>query len=92
VFHLQYTVSDQQQKVIGNRAKGFREAFPANKKKTNVYYKAHHLLFVDLAKQCAVGFFLELSQLHSRCSSDLSSFHWIANPPPPKQNVIKTFL
>ena len=64
MFHPQYTGSDQQQKVIGNRAKGFREAFPANKK-SNVYYKAHHLLFVDLAKQCAVGFFLELSQLHS---------------------------
>lgn len=70
------------------------------RKDPNVYYKAHHLLFVDLAEQCAVAFFWSSSEQLGQLELGQSSFHWIANPPssspppspPCKQNVIKTFL
>ena len=86
-------------KVIGNRVKGFVRSSQL-RQDPNVYYKAHHLLFVDLAKQCAVAFFWSSSEQLGQLELGQSSFHWIANPPssspppspPCKQNVIKTFL
>ena len=63
----------------------------------NVYYKAHHLLFVNLAELCAVDFFLELSQ-QQQCEKQLLGTKWLSleckstSSNPCKQNVIKTFL
>ena len=49
----------------------------------NVYYKAHHLLFVHLAKLCAVDFFWSSHSSSAKSSCwGRSGFHWSANPPP----------
>jgi len=58
----QYIGSDQQQNVIGNKVKGFCEAFPARREKTQMFITKHTICFLWTLPNSVQWIFLELSQ------------------------------
>jgi len=54
--------SDQQQNVIGNKVKGFCEAFPARREKTQMFITKHTICFLWTLPNSVQWIFPELSQ------------------------------